>query len=68
MRRCAPTTGAARHVTSLTASANPGYPASRFTARQIGAPAPGIAVSDPITALWKKTVDEAVAALPKNAS
>ncbi|MFJ9406670.1 DUF4232 domain-containing protein [Streptomyces sp. NPDC101393] len=60
--------GSARYVPSLTVSANPGYPGSRFTAAQIGAPAPGIAVYDPITTWWKKTVDEAVGALPKDAA
>ncbi|MER5730632.1 DUF4232 domain-containing protein [Streptomyces sp. NPDC002138] len=60
--------GSARYVPSLAVSANPGHPGTTFTARQLGAPAPGIAVNDPITTLWKKTVDEAVGALPKNAA
>ncbi|MET9605217.1 DUF4232 domain-containing protein [Streptomyces sp. NPDC006512] len=58
--------GAARYVPSLTVTANPGHPGGRFTAAEIGAPVTGIAVYDPITTLWKGTVDEAVAALPKN--
>lgn len=60
--------GSARYVPSLAVSANPAYLGTRFTAARIGAPAPGIAVSDPITTLWQKTVDEAVAALPEDPS
>ncbi|MER5809550.1 DUF4232 domain-containing protein [Streptomyces sp. NPDC002033] len=60
--------GSARYVPSLAVAANPAHPGTRFTAAAIGAPAPGIAVSDPVTTLWKKTVDEAVAALPDDPS
>ncbi|MFE4858431.1 DUF4232 domain-containing protein [Streptomyces sp. NPDC056670] len=54
----------ARYVRSLAVSAEPAAEGTRFTARQIGAPATGIAVYDPITTLWKQSVDEAVASLP----
>ncbi|MFI6980473.1 DUF4232 domain-containing protein [Embleya sp. NPDC050154] len=56
--------GSARYVPSLTVSADPAYVGSTFTASEIGAPAPGIAVSDPITTLWQDSADEAVNALP----
>ncbi|MET7297428.1 DUF4232 domain-containing protein [Embleya sp. NPDC005575] len=56
--------GAARYVPSLTVAAHPAHVGSTFTASGIGAPTPGIAVSDPITTQWQNGVDEAVGALP----
>ncbi|MFI1382847.1 DUF4232 domain-containing protein [Embleya sp. NPDC020886] len=56
--------GAARYVPSLTVAAHPAHTGKTFTAAGIGAPTPGIAVSDPITTLWRNSVDEAVDALP----
>lgn len=58
------TSEAARYVPSLTVAANPAHDGAVFTASEIGAPAPGIAVYDPLTTLWQKSVDDAVAALP----
>ncbi|WP_406288978.1 DUF4232 domain-containing protein [Embleya sp. NBC_00896] len=56
--------GLARYVPTLTVAANPAHSGAVFTASEIGAPTPGIAVDDPITTLWQKSVDDAVAALP----
>ncbi|WP_328535755.1 DUF4232 domain-containing protein [Streptomyces sp. NBC_00344] len=58
------TTAPAHYVPSLAVAASPAHAGRVFTASGIGAPAPGIAVYDPVTTLWRTSADDAVAALP----